>query len=197
MGKLKTIQSKHHFNPNFMSGSFTNLTSFKSKYLMLYMMGIAISSCADRTENARPGNSREELIAAANELDSLFLVAFNNGDAEAIMQLHWNSPELRAYPPGEMQVEGYDAVKETYIREFTVSKGARLEYTNANNMPFADGVIGYGTFRWTMPMEGSEPMVFDGRYTEVKAMKDGKMVIVVDHTSMPMPPPPDDATSTQ
>jgi ketosteroid isomerase-like protein len=120
-------------------------------------------------------------------------VAFNNGDAEAIMKLHWNSPDLRTYPPGETQVNGFDAVKAGYVRDFSSNKGATLEYTDSNNIPFADGVVGYGTFRWTMPMEGSEPMVFDGRYTEVKAMRDGKLVIVIDHTSMPMPPPPADS----
>jgi len=137
--------------------------------------------------------STTDLIAAANELDNLFLVAFNNGDAEAIMKLHWNSPDLRTYPPGETQVNGFDAVKAGYVKDFSSNKGATLEYTDANNIPFADGVVGYGTFRWTMPMEGSEPMVFDGRYTEVKAMRDGKLVIVIDHTSMPMPPPPADS----
>jgi ketosteroid isomerase-like protein len=152
---------------------------------------------------ARPASSNEakkvasvtttDLIAAANELDNLFLVAFNNGDAEAIMKLHWNSPDLRTYPPGETQVNGFDAVKAGYVRDFSSNKGATLEYTDSNNIPFADGVVGYGTFRWTMPMEGSEPMVFDGRYTEVKAMRDGKLVIVIDHTSMPMPPLPADS----
>lgn len=141
--------------------------------------------------------STTDLIAAANELDNLFLVAFNNGDAEAIMKLHWNSPDLRTYPPGETQVNGFDAVKAGYVRDFSSNKGATLEYTDANNIPFTDGVVGYGTFRWTMLMEGSEPMVFDGRYTEVKAMRDGKLVIVIDHTSMPMPPTPADSTQSK
>lgn len=141
--------------------------------------------------------STTDLIAAANELDSLFLVAFNNGDAEAIMKLHWNSPDLCAYPPGEMQVNGFDAVKASYVRDFASNNGAKLEYTSTNNIPFTDGVAGHGTFRWTMPMEGGSPMVFDGRYSEVKAFKDGKMVIILDHTSVPMPPPPIDSTQTK
>ncbi len=142
-------------------------------------------------------HSAVDLMLAADELDSLFLVAFNNGDAEAIMSLHWNSPELVTYPPGESQVNGYDAVKATYTREFAASKGAKLEYLTTNNIPFADGVVGHGSFRWSMPMEGVEAMVFEGRYTEVKAFKDGKMVVILDHTSMPLPPPPADSTQTK
>ena len=148
-----------------------------------------LQSCINKA-NKNATNSTADILKAANELDSLFLVAFNNGDADAIMKLHWNSPDLLAYPPGEMQVKGFEAVKAGYVRDFAMNKGAKLEYTNANNIPFEGGVVGYGTFRWTMPMNGAEPMVFDGRYTEVKAMRDGKLVIIVDHTSMPMPPPP-------
>lgn len=165
-----------------------------NNFILTTFFLLTLASCNNETKKDATV-STADLIAAANELDSLFLVAFNNGDAEAIMKLHWNSPDLRAYPPGEMQVNGFDSVKAGYIRDFAMSKGAKLEYTSTNNLPFADGVVGHGTFRWTMPMESGDPMVFDGRYTEVKAMKDGKMVIVVDHTSMP--PPPADSIQTK
>jgi ketosteroid isomerase-like protein len=165
------------------------LDNFILSAIFLFML----ASCSNDTKKETTV-STNDLIAAANELDSLFLVAFNNGDADAIMKLHWNSPDLCAYPPGEIQVKGFDAVKAGYVRDFASSKGAKLEYTSTNNIPFTDGVVGHGTFRWTMPIEGGSPMVFDGRYSEVKAFKDGKMVIILDHTSMPMPPPPSDST---
>ncbi len=178
---VKTIINQH-----------TRLDNFILTALFL----LTLASCKNEMKKEAT-LSTTELIASANELDSLFLVAFNNGDAEAIMKLHWNSPNLRAYPPGEMQVNGFDAVKAGYVRDFASSKGATLQYTNTNNIPFADGVVGHGTFRWTLPMEGGSPMVFDGRYSEVKAMKEGKMVIILDHTSMPMPPPPVDSSQTK
>lgn len=162
-----------------------------SDFILIVCFFLAMVSCNNKTnKDETKAVATTDLIAAANELDSLFLVAFNNGDAEAIMKLHWNSPELRAYPPGETQVNGFEAVKAGYVRDFASNKGAKLEYTNTNNIPFADGVVGHGTFRWTMPVEGGSPMVFEGRYSEVKAFKDGKMVIILDHTSTPMPPDP-------
>ena len=179
-----------------MNKTIINQLSWMNNFILTALFLVTLASCSNETKKDA-AISNADLLAAADELDSLFLVAFNNGDADAIMKLHWNSPDLRAYPPGEMQVNGFDAVKAGYVRDFASSKGATLEYTNANNLPFADGVVGYGTFRWTMPMEGGQPMVFDGRYTEVKAIKDGKMVIVVDHTSMPMPPPPADSTQSK
>lgn len=158
------------------------------KYCLAAFLPFALASCGAGEEKAGDTAPVVDLMAAAEELDSLFLVAFNNGDADGLMLLYWNSPELRAYPPGEAQQNGYDVVKEAMTKEFEANKGAMLEYTSTNNLVFADGVIGHGTFRWTMPMEGGEPMVMDGRYTEVKEMKDGRMVITVDHTSAPMPP---------
>ncbi len=176
------------------------------KHLQTVALFTAISSsvilgCGSPTLTPSNVTSSAELMTAATELDSLFLVAFNNGDAEALMKLYWNSPELRAYPPGEAQQTGYDAVKAAMTKEFAMNKGARLEYLNTNNLVFAGGVVGHGTFRWTLPMEGGEPMVMEGRYTEVKEMKDGRMVITVDHTSAPMAPPveemPKDTTAHQ
>lgn len=160
-----------------------------STTVLLLCCSLVLASCGAGEEKATDATPVVDLMAAAEDLDSLFLVAFNNGDAEALMQLYWNSPELRAYPPGEAQQNGYDAVKAAMTKEFAMNKGAQLEYTKTSNIVFADGVVGHGTFRWTMPMEGGEPMVMGGRYTEVKEMKDGRMVITVDHTSAPMPAP--------
>ena len=179
-----------------MNKTIINQLSRTNNLFLTAFFLITLASCSNEAEKDTTV-STTALIAAADELDSLFLAAFNNGDADAIMKLHWNSPELRAYPPGEMQLNGFDAIKAGYVRDFASSKGATLEYTNTNNIPFVDGVVGHGTFRWTMPMKGSSPMVFDGRYSELKAIKDGKMVIILDHTSMPMPPPPADTTQTK
>lgn len=156
----------------------------------LIIVALLISSCG--TEQPKP--AAVDLKAEAEKLDSAFLTAFNAGDAEAIMQLHWNSSELRAYTPGEMEVKGYDAVKASYVKDFAGSKGATLTITEANNIVYPDVVVGHGRFTWAMPVEGGAPMTVEGRYTEVKAMKDGKMVIVLDHTSAPMAPPPAEGT---
>lgn len=170
-----------------------NQLLWSGNFILIALCLLTAISCNTEPKQDKPAMSPKELLAAANELDSLFLVAFNKGDAEAMMKLYWNSPDLRAYFPTEMQLNGHAAVKESMKKDFSSNKGAKIEYTNANNIVFADGVVGHGTFRITMPMEGAEPMVFDGRYTEVKVIKDGKMVVIVDHASVPMaPPPPED-----
>lgn len=172
-----------------------NQVTFTKK--IKYLFGVIISlcmivctGCNTETGREKPEEQHVDLLKAANELDSLFLIAFNKGDVDGIMNLHWNSPELIAYPPGgAMQIKGYDSVKASYAREFGASQGAKLEYTDAHNEVFKDVVIGHGTFKWSMQAPDGKPMEFNGRYTEVKAMKDGKLVILIDHTSMPMMEP--------
>ena len=165
------------------------MKTWKTISFCIAVSSFVIMGCGAPSSPPSAGPTAGDLMAAASELDSLFLVAFNTGDAESLMRLYWNSPDLRAYPPGEMQQNGYEAVKAAMTKEFAMNKGAKLEYLNTNNLVFAGGVVGHGTFRWTLPMEGGAPMVMEGRYMEVKEMKDGRMVITVDHTSAPMAPP--------
>ncbi len=77
-----------------------------SNFILIALFLFTIASCNNGAKKVDTAVSTNDLIAEANKLDSLFLVAFNNGDADAIMKLHWNSPELCTYPPGEMQVNG-------------------------------------------------------------------------------------------
>ncbi len=154
---------------------------------ILSFLTLAIAGCNDRRNDNTSSMTEAELLSAAGRLDSLFLEAFNKGDVNALMQSYWNNPELTVYPPARvMQLKGYEAVKEFYAKDFASNKGAKLEYTSNSNIPFKEIVIGHGTFKWTLPVAGAEPMVFEARHTLVKAMKDGKMVIVIDHTSAPM-----------
>jgi ketosteroid isomerase-like protein len=168
-------------------------------FVIVSFLTLAVVSCNNHQQGKAPSMTEAELLAAANQLDSTFLVAFNKGDVNAFMQCYWNSPELVAYPPARvMQLKGYEAVKEFYTRDFAANKGARLETTSTSNMPFKDVVVGQGTFKWTMPIAGAAPLVLEGRYTTIKALKEGKMVIVHDHTSAPMmAEAPGDTTRTK
>ena len=155
---------------------------------------LTFTACESDQDGDAKTDEMPNLMADANALDSLYLVAFNNGDAEALMNLHWNSPELIAYPTGEMKLSGFDAIRDFYAKDFAANKGAVLAYTSTYNIPLTNAVVGHGTFTWTMPMEGGPPMVVEGRYADVKAYKNGKMVITFDHSSVPTPPAPADST---
>ena len=49
-----------------------------------------------------------------------------------------------------------------------------------------DVVIGYGIWRWTINIPGRDSTIFNnGRYSNVKAERDGKWVYVLLHSSIP------------
>jgi ketosteroid isomerase-like protein len=151
----------------------------------IVLVSFGLSNCTFEMKQQESAiMSQEELIAAGEKLDSLYRIAFNNQDVDALMHLHWNSPELLSYPPGEQQVKGYDAIKAAYARDFAANKGAKMEYLSVVNVPFTDGIAGYGTYKWTMPV-GDSLVTGEGRYSDIKAFKDGKLVIVFDHSSEP------------
>jgi ketosteroid isomerase-like protein len=155
----------------------------------------SMSGCKTERKPQETAVSTNDVIAAAKEVDSLFLVAYNNADVDALMSLHWNSPDLLIYPPGAPEIKGYNAVKESYIKDFAENKGAKLEYTSVYNVPYADVVAGRGTYTWSKIEADSSVTVLQGRYTDLKAYKDGKMVILLDHSSFLDPPPAPDTTS--
>ena len=130
-----------------------------------------------------------ELKAAAEDLDQKFLTAFNKGDAAGLMSTYWNSTDLINTGPDTM-VTGYANAQSGTEAMFKAIPGAKLEFLSHNNRVEGNVVLGWGTWRMTIPAQ-PKPQVMEGRFTDVKAMKDGKMVYLMDHASVPLPPPPD------
>jgi ketosteroid isomerase-like protein len=132
------------------------------------------------------GGNPEQMIAEANALDQKFFEMYNNSDVDGIMALYWKSPDVVSYPPGELEIRGWDAIKEGFEKDFGSGQVGKLELMESSNTVAGDVVIGMGKWRYSIP---DPPMEIIGRYTDVKAKKDGKWVYTHDHASMPMPPP--------
>lgn len=135
-------------------------------------------------------DSPQEMIAAAKALDEAFVAAFNVGDAEAFAATYWQSPNVVSYPPDVMEVRGADAVTAAAHEMVAAMAGSKLELTEMNYLVADEYVIGWGTWRMTSPGPEGEPVAMEGRYTDVKAKRDGKWVYILDHASVPLPPPP-------
>ena len=129
------------------------------------------------------------MMAAADALDQRFLDAFNKGDVDAVMATYWNSPKLVTMSPEGMGTTGWDAAKAGTAGMFKAMPGPKLEIVSKRNDVHGDAVLGWGTFKMTIPTPGG-PQVVEGRFTDVKMMHDGKWVYVMDHASVPVPPPP-------
>jgi ketosteroid isomerase-like protein len=142
----------------------------------------------------QPGNvyaqDHEAMIAAAEGMDAAFVAAFNSGDTDALADLYWNSPDLVSFPPGSMADVGYEAVTMGWKSFVESVPGAKLVLRDATNIVAGEYVVTFGYFDLTMPGPDGSSTTMNGRFTDLKAERDGKWVYVHDHASVPLPPPP-------
>ena len=105
----------------------------------------------------------------------------------------WISSQLNdvvSYPPDAMEVRGWDAIKQAYVEAFKTMSGAKLELTDAHYRVAGEFVLAWGRWQMTMPGPDGNPVTLEGRYSDVKAKRDGRWVFIQDHASVPMAPPP-------
>lgn len=134
--------------------------------------------------------SPEDMVKGAKGLEAAFLKAFNEQNSDALMACYWNNPECVLMPPDMLVVKGPEAIKAAFVQMAATMKGCHLSITESHHMPMGDVVLSHGLFNLTMPGPDGQPMNLTGRFSDVKAQKDGKWVYIVDHASMPAPPPP-------
>jgi len=151
--------------------------------LVLAALGFVLG-CAPKGENP------EHMIAAARALDQQFVAAYGKGDVDGVMATYWNSPDLVSYPPDAMETRGWRATRENLTHFFATVPGADLELTEMNYKVAGDMVLSWGRWRLTMTSPAGESTAIEGRYSDVKAKRDGKWVYILDHASVPLPPPP-------
>jgi len=157
-------------------------------FFSLLVLPLLLAAC-------RPGGADPtEMIAAAKALDRQWAEAFNKGDIDGLMALYWNSPDLVVYPSDAMELHGWDQVKESYRMMVGNMQHATISYGDLDYAAAGDVVISRGT--WTISVPTLEGPVFDirGRFTDVKAVRNGTWVIVMEHGSVPMPPPSHEMT---
>lgn len=131
------------------------------------------------------------LVAAeqgAEAVDQAWLNAARANDLEGLVACY--APDAVMYPPDMLIAQGKDAIREDYknllatmtIRDATVS--------DAHYETHGDTAIARGQFTLTMvPKAGGDPVTMKGRFTEVCKKVGGKWLYVIDHASVPMPPP--------
>jgi ketosteroid isomerase-like protein len=162
------------------------------KRMMNLVLGLAVvglSACAPATPPAPAGPTDAEKIAAAEALDQRFVDAFNKGDVEALLATYWNSPKLVSFGPDGMGTTGWDAARTASTEMFKAMPGAKLELVTRHNDVHGDVVLGWGTWKMTIPTPAG-PQLMEGRFSDAKMMHDGKWVYVMDHASVPLPPAP-------
>lgn len=125
-----------------------------------------------------------------NEIGKAFVAAMKAGDVDAVAALY--APDAVSYPPDAMVATGRDEIRESWgslLNEFDVEE---IELPGAQHETRDDFSAAWGRFEMTLvPKEGGDPVVMEGRFSDVAKRIDGKWQYLMDHSSMPLPPPPD------
>jgi uncharacterized protein (TIGR02246 family) len=123
----------------------------------------------------------------AQIVDQAWVKAMKANDLEATLALY--APEAVAYFP-DADFKGKEAIRKSwtdFLATFTV-KDATSEATYDTT---GDTSLGWGFWSLTVvPKGGGEPIPMKGRATVVVKKIGGKWLYVVDHASVPLPPPP-------
>lgn len=168
------------------------MTRAQLRVIPFALLVVMTIGCANQSQ--APAMTPEQMVSAADAVDAAFVDAFNKGDAAAMSALYWNSPEVVSVAPDVLQPSrGIDALRAANTKMLEAMKGARIEITEHHQVPAGDVVLGWGTFKLTMPGGGGEIL---GRFTDVKGQRDGKWVYLMDHGSVPLMPPPPAAPTT-
>ncbi len=129
------------------------------------------------------------MIAAATALDEQFVTAYNAGDGAALAALYADSEDTVSFAPDSMMSRGITAIRADTAK-MVATPGMKLELTESHHIALTDAVLTWGLWTMTMPGPDGAMMTMEGRFSDVKAERNGKWVYLVDHASMPMPPAP-------
>ena len=160
---------------------------FVTATALLAVFGLA-AACA--AAPAAPEPDTDAMLAAAEDLDTRFAAAFNAADAETLAGMYWNNPDTASFPPDVMIMRGHSEIQAAYAGMIE-SMGTTLELTEKHHSVEGNLVLSWGLWTITMPGPDGEPMEMNGRFSDVKAERDGQWVYIMDHASVPLPPPPD------
>lgn len=130
-------------------------------------------------------------FAAQNGLNAAgtaFQKAVNAADVDGIVALYRD--DAVSYPPDSMVVQGKDAIRKTWTDLFA-QYTAKLELVNGAYEDHGNVSTAWGQFTMTLtPKAGGESMKIEGRYSDTSIKEKGKWLYIVDHASVPLPPPP-------
>jgi uncharacterized protein (TIGR02246 family) len=123
-------------------------------------------------------------------LQNGFLDAMRANNADGMAACY--TADATSFGLGAMVGIGPDAVRADWNEFFKTYTLTAVELTDTHRETSGDLSVAWGQFTITAtPVAGGEPVIMAGRYTDAARNIDGKWLYVVDHASMPLPPPPE------
>jgi ketosteroid isomerase-like protein len=123
------------------------------------------------------GSAPDEMLAAADALDKKLVAASNKRDVDLYMETHWNSPKLTVLDETDFS-HGWVDFKEalsTYFKGFSEFKFA---FTESKNIVDVDLVLGEHKWSAEYTLLNGTKRIERGLHSDVKAVRDGKWVII-------------------
>jgi uncharacterized protein (TIGR02246 family) len=121
-------------------------------------------------------------------LDEAWVKAAKAGDAEALVKLY--VPDAVLYMPDEMRAKGTAEIRESFKKFFEANTVRDMTLTYDYTTSSGNLAVSSGNFSMTVePKAGGAAQTMEGRFSSVATRKGGKWMYVVDHASVPIPPP--------
>jgi len=134
--------------------------------------------------------STAQAFDSSQALQEGFLDAMRANDADAMAACY--TADATNFGLATMVGTGPDAVRADWSEFFKNYTVMSVELRDKHVEISGDLATAWGLFTLTAsPVGGGEPVVMEGRYTDVSKNFDGKWLYVADHASMPLPPPPE------
>ena len=123
-------------------------------------------------------------------LQQAFVQAILAGDASAIAAKY--APDAISYPIGGMVAKGGDAVRESWAPFLDANTVQELVISEDHHEVHGNTAVAWGLWRMIFaPKTGGDAITMEGRFMDLSRNIDGKWLYVVDHASVPLPPPPE------
>jgi ketosteroid isomerase-like protein len=126
--------------------------------------------------------SEEALRQMADSVNQAYVQAFNSGNADALMAVYFKTGDIVSVGLDGSILTGYDALATDWTKSLDDVPGSTLALTEAHHNVIGPAVLSFG--RWTLtPKDGDQSSVLSGPFTILKAYRNGRMAIVMDHVS--------------
>ncbi len=124
-------------------------------------------------------------------LQAVFMAALRANDAEGLADCY--TKDAVNFPVDSLIGHGPESVAASWTRFFAAFTVIEATLSEQHLETHGDTAIAWGIFTIRAePAEGGEIVEMQGRYMDVARNFSGRWFYVADHTSMPVPPPPED-----
>jgi uncharacterized protein (TIGR02246 family) len=125
----------------------------------------------------------------AKTVDDAWVKAMTANDLQAVVALY--ADDATMYPPDQAEAKGKDAIRAFYAGMLGPNTARDAKVLESHYKTSGNLSTGWGRVVLTLvPKAGGDPQTVEVRFTVVAEKRGGHWLYIVDHASVPLPPPP-------